>query len=301
MNITKIESHRAIGYLCAIAATAIWSGNFIVARGLNTSIEPVSLAFWRWVVAVVCVLPFGLKAIIVEWKAIKRHIIYLLITAVFGVTLFNTLIYKAGQTTSAINLSLISLTFPVFVIVASRLCLNETITTKKVCGIAVVLFGILMLLTGGDFDKLRHLNLASGDGWMLLAAMSFAIYSLLLKFKPKELSVWSMQLSTFALGLLILTPAYLWTSHGQPNTTWEPTTLLSVIYIGVCASLVAFTLWNQAIINIGPVPSGMLYYSLPLFSGGLAFVFLDEPIGLIHLESALLIIAGIILANSRKA
>ncbi|MCK4489842.1 MAG: EamA family transporter, partial [Anaerolineales bacterium] len=52
------------GYLFAIGATAIWSGNFIIARGLNENITPISLAFWRWVVAVIVFLPFGLKSLI---------------------------------------------------------------------------------------------------------------------------------------------------------------------------------------------------------------------------------------------
>jgi drug/metabolite transporter (DMT)-like permease len=106
--------HTISGYLFAIGATALWSGNFIIARGLNERIPPVSLAFWRWVVAVIVFLPFVLKPLIAERDILKSNIPYLSITALLGITIFNTLIYYAGHTTTAMNLSLIAITFPIF-------------------------------------------------------------------------------------------------------------------------------------------------------------------------------------------
>jgi len=120
--INRLQNRQIIlGCFFALGATAIWSGNFIIARGLNESIPPISLAFWRWVVAVVVFLPFALKPLIVEWDIIKENILYLSITSLLGITIFNTLIYFAGHTTTAINLSLISITFPVFIVILSRI------------------------------------------------------------------------------------------------------------------------------------------------------------------------------------
>jgi hypothetical protein len=102
----KQQNQQALpGYLFAIGATALWSGNFIIARGLNESIPPISLAFWRWVVAVIVFLPFALKPLIAQRDVLKEHISYLAITAFLGITTFNTLIYLAGHTTTALNLS----------------------------------------------------------------------------------------------------------------------------------------------------------------------------------------------------
>ena len=120
-----------IGYLFAIGATAIWSGNFIVARGLSDSIPPISLAFFRWLVAVIVFAPFAFKNLLQEWPIIKKHIAYFSITSFLGITTFNTLIYFAGHTTTAMNLSLISITFPVFIILLSRILYKELLTIKK--------------------------------------------------------------------------------------------------------------------------------------------------------------------------
>jgi drug/metabolite transporter (DMT)-like permease len=104
-----------------MSATALWSGNFIIARGLSESIPPVSLAFYRWVVAAIVFLPFALKPLLREWDCLRTHLPYLSMTALLGVTLFNTLIYFAGHTTTALNLSLISITFPIVIVILSRI------------------------------------------------------------------------------------------------------------------------------------------------------------------------------------
>ncbi|MBL0715626.1 MAG: DMT family transporter [Desulfosarcina sp.] len=285
------------GYFFAIAATAIWSGNFIIARGLNESISPISLAFWRWVVAVIVFLPFALKPLIAEWDVLKEHIPYLSITALLGITIFNTLIYLAGHTTTAINLSLISITFPVFIVILSRIFFRESITVNKGLGILIVATGVVLLITKGTPSRLLNVSFARGDIWMLVAALTFAIYSILLKRKPEMLSIWAFQLSTFILGLIFLFPFFILEYLTVPPVEFDPQTVFSILYVGIFASLSAFVLWNKAILTVGPSKAGMIYYTLPLFSGFLAYLFLKENISIIHFYSALLIVSGILTAN----
>ena len=295
MNSTK---HQVLyGYLFALGATAIWSGNFIVARGLSDVVPPISLAFWRWVVAVIVFLPFALKPLIAERQLLWKNIRYISITALLGITVFNTLIYIAGHTTSALNLALIAITFPLFIIILSRWFYGEAITTNKMLGIILVAGGVVVLLTKGDLSVLRTISFSVGDLWMLLASAIFAIYSILIRQKPKNISIWAFQLSTFSIGLIFLFPFFVWELSTVPPVIYETTTVLSILYIGIFASLVAFILWHKAILIIGPSKSGMVYYTLPLFSGCLAYFFLDETIGMMHLLSALLIVAGIFTVN----
>ena len=291
------QKHIVAGYFFAIAATALWSGNFIVARGLTDSIPPVSLAFWRWVVAVIVFLPFALKPFIAEWYTVRKHIPYLSLTSLLGITLFNTLIYFAGHTTTAINLSLISITFPVFLVILSRLFLGECITLNKGIGILLVAFGVIFLLTKGVLSTLLNISFAIGDLWMLLAAITFAVYTLLLKRKPKQLSVWVLQLSTFILGLFFLFPFFIWEQMLVASTRFDTKTIISILYVGIFASLSAFVLWNKAIMNLGPSKAGMIYYTLPLFSVISAYFLLGETVTMIHFYSALFIISGILTAN----
>ena len=297
MSIFKKNKGYLLGYLFALTATAIWSGNFIIARDLNESIPPISLAFWRWSVAVVVLFPFAVKPLFADWVLLKKNWLYTAIVSLLGVTIFNTLIYLAGHTTTAINLSLISITFPIFIVILSRIFYGETISLKRGTGILLVLFGVVLLITKGKLNTLLNLSFAIGDIWMLFASLIFAVYSLLLKRKPKELSLLGFQLSSFILGLLFMLPFFIWEVLTTPSTEFEAKTVFSILYVGIFASLTAYILWNKAIVTIGPTNAGIIYYTLPLFSGILAYIILNEAIGMVHLYSLFLILSGILIAT----
>ena len=286
------------GYLYAIMATAIWSGNFIIARGMSDFIPPISLAFSRWAVAALVLLPFVLRSLIAERQIIRDNIVYLSVTGLLGVTTFNTLIYIAGHTTTAINLTLIAISFPIFIILLVRIFYGERIGWMRGCGILTVVSGVVLLITKGDISVLLNISFAVGDIWMLSAAFIFAVYNLLVKRKPQELSFWSFQLSTFLLGLLFLSPFFVWETLTTGPIEWNTTVYIAITYVGVFASLGAFGLWANAIFLIGPAKAGMLYYTLPLFSGIWAFLLLGEQVTMLHFFCVILILSGIIIANN---
>ena len=295
----KKDSNTLIyGYLSAIAATLFWSGNFTIARGVIENIPPVSLAYWRWTTAIIILAPFAIKSLISDWATIKKHYIYLSITSILGVSLFNTLIYIAGHSTSAINMSLIAISFPIFIIIISRIMFNELITLNKGLGVLLVIAGVIILITKGDLSILKKVSFVAGDLWMLLAAVSFALYSILIKQKPAGLGTRSFQLSTFVIGLLFLTPFYVWESI---NTNFQIQAIdknifYSILYLGVFASLSSYILWGKAVEILGPTKPSMIYYTLPIFSGLMAYIFLGEKIENIHLLSMLLILIGVLTA-----
>lgn len=288
------------GYLCAIAATLFWSGNFIIARELNDSVAPVSLAFGRWLVAVVALFPFAARSLVKDWDCVKENLAYLFITAFTGVTLFNTMLYIGGQTTGALNLSLISITSPVFIVIFARIFFGELLTFYKAAGIFLVAAGVIALITRGQPARLLNLTFSIGDVWMLTGAMIFAIYSILVIKKPGNMSMWAFQLSTFIFGLIFLLPFLAWEVAVAGPSVFDAGAIYSILYLGVFASLFSFILWNQAILIIGVSKTGMVYYTLPIFSGLMAWYFLGEEIGLLHLASGVLIVSGIVLANYQK-
>lgn len=285
------------GYLFAVGATAIWSGNFIIARGLSENIPPVSLAFYRWLVAVIVFAPFAIKTVLREWAIIKKHIYYFSITAFLGITIFNTLIYFAGRTATAMNLSLIAITFPIFILIFSRILFKEKITIQKGVGIVLVLTGVLFLITKGRLSALLSISFNIGDIWMLLASIIFAVYSIFLKNKPQGLSIIGLQFFSFILGLIFLFPFFFWEQAIAGQSFLNQTTIPAILYIGIFASLCAFVLWHKAIVVLGPSKAGMVYYTLPLFSGFLGYFFLTESIRMVHFYSMILIFSGIIVTN----
>lgn len=287
------------GYLFAIAATVIWAGNFIFAKGLAEIIPPLQFAFWRWVVALFAIFPFAIRPLRSDWKIIKAHLPYVSLCSMLGVSLFSALVYIASHSTSAINLSLIAITFPIFILLISRVFFQEYINGWKGAGIVLVFTGVLLLITKGELSKLLNISFAIGDIWMLIAAIAFAIYSILLRHKPKELSVWSFQFITYGIGILFLLPFVIWESITRQQFEINATVIYAFLYGGIFTSFVGFVLWNKAVILVGPVKAGFIYYTLPIFSGILAYIFLDEIITSVHFYSVLLIVSGILTANHK--
>ncbi len=294
---TPTESRTLIGYLLVLGATVIWSGNFIVARGLSDSIPPVTLAFLRWATAVIVLLPFGIRPLWRDIQVVRKHLGYLSLTAFLGVTVFNTLIYIAAHTSKALNLSLIAICSPVFIIVFARLFLRDPFTRRRLIGLVTASLGVLLLITNGQIQRLTGLTFSQGDVWMLLAAAIFAAYNILVRIKPAELTPVVFVGATFILGLLFLTPWFIWELTEVRVINFSPAALGSIVYLGVGPSLLAFLCWNRAITIIGPVKAAFVYYSLPLFSGIEALLLLDEPIHGVHVLSAILILAGVIVAT----
>jgi len=291
------NNHVLIGIGFALLATAFWSGNFVVSRGLSDRIHPINLAFYRWLTATLLFTPFAIKSVIREWGIIKKRLPYLFLTALLGVSTFNTLIYFAGRSTTAVNMSLIMLTFPIFILLISILFFKERLGLKKVLGISVVLLGVIGIVTQGQAAKLADLSLNAGDPLMLMAAFIFAIHSHLIKNKDKQMSITTLQYSSFLIGLILLFPFHLWVSNQNQEVVFTLPILGSILYVAVCASLISFLSWNMAIDKIGAVSAGMIYYLLPLFSGLVAFILLGEKLHVYHLMSGLLIISGILIIN----
>lgn len=286
--------------MCAIGATLFWASNFIFARELNQSVAPVTLAFWRWLVAVLVLFPFAIKPLIKQWPLVKNNLGYLTISAFLGVTMFNTMLYFGSQTSAALNLSLISITTPVFIVIFARIFYAEILTIKRILGILLVATGVIVLITRGQLSSLVNLEFRIGDLWMLIGAMMFALYSILLIKKPEGLDIRAFQLSTFVLGVALLLPLYAWEYAVVGPPVVNATVIGSIVYLGIFASLVSYVLWNQSVLLIGASKAGMIYYTIPLTSGILAWYFLGEKVGLLHVASGTLIISGIFLANYEK-
>ncbi len=102
------------------------------------------------------------------------------------------------------------------------------------------------------------------------------------------------------MGLIFLLPFYIWENLTVPAAIFDATAIVSILYLGVFASFIAFILWHKAILVAGASKAGMIYYTLPLFSGILAWLLLGEAVGTVHLISGALIISGIFLANHEK-
>ena len=287
------------GILFALLATLLWSGNMVIASGIKEHIPPVGLAFWRWTLACLVLTPFAIKSTIENFKIVKQHIRYLAVTAVLGITVFNTLIYFAGKTTTAVNLSLIAISIPLFIVVLSRIIFKEKVSNLKIVGIAIIITGVLVLISKGSINTLLHINFAIGDILMLFACFFFAYYTILVRKKPAELSPKVFLFSVFVIGTILLFPLYIVEHLYFKKIFFDIKTILIVSYVGICASLISFYLWNEAIRLIGTSKTALIYYLIPVFSGFLAYFYLNQVITLTQIISMGIIITGLLITNKK--
>ena len=290
-------NNQTKGVLFALLATLLWSVNMVIASGIKGHIPPIGLAFWRWAIACIVLAPFALKSSIENWKIIKKNIQYLMLTAVLGITIFNTLIYFAGKTTSAVNLSLIAISIPLFIVAISRIAFKEKVSNTKLMGIAIIITGVLVLITKGSLQALLHINFSIGDLLMLVACFFFACYTILVRLKPTELPAKVFLFSVFVIGVIFLFPFYIIEHVYYKKVLLDTKTILITSYVGIFASLVSYYLWNEAIRLIGTSKTALIYYLIPVFSGILAYFFLDQQIIITQIISMGIIISGLLITN----
>ena len=285
------------GALLALAATVLWSGNFIVARAVTSQVSPVTLACLRWLVATVVLLPFGLRALKSHWALARKHWLYFLTLSLCGQCLFSVLTYTASLSTNALNMTLIATSSPILTLILARFMLKERLGVLKIIGILSALTGVIYLTIQGNLELLWHMEFRTGDLLSLAAAIFFAIYNIQLHYRPVGVPNNVFLILLFLFSFLCTLPLTgLEYILGHSYFTLSAESVLSVLYISVAASLVGLWLWNKSVSDIGPANAIVFYYCLPLFSGLGALIFLGEPITMVHLVSAVLILAGTIVA-----
>jgi drug/metabolite transporter (DMT)-like permease len=299
--LNKSNQHFYAGIGLALTATLIWSGNYVVARGIYKEMPPVSLAFYRWGLASVCLIPLAWRRFMNEKRILLRHKQYIFWTAITGVTIFNTFIYLAGHYTSAINLALIGTTAaPVFVTILAAIFLKEKIGILRIAGTVICFLGIMYLLSQGDLRRLRDFHFGKGDLLILFSAFSFAIYNTLVRKKPAEISPIVFLFVVFTLGTICLFPFYINELMHGPAVQWNLNMILIIVYLGLGNSIIAFFCWNASISRMGASGTALFANLIPVFSAIEAVFFLSEQFTAIHLVSSLLILAGLIVANLKK-
>lgn len=287
----------AAGYGMALLATIIWSGNFVVARAVADMIPPWQCNFWRWVIAFAVCLPFAWRHLRQDFPLLRRHWRYVSLMALLGVSFMNTFFYKAGQTTPSLNMALIAPTAPVIILLLSRIIYGDPISPRRLLGMCVVMAGIVVLVSRGDWQRLASLSFAGGDLWSLGGALSFGLYSLFIRSRPAGLSTLGFSAATFGLGSLFCLPAVIGEMWLLPPVVWSGEVLTGVLYAGIGCSFVSFSLWTRAIACIGPVRAGIVYYSLPLYAALAAWLVLGEAVIAAQVVGGLLIVGGIVTAT----
>lgn len=282
-----------MGYLFAFASVFLWSFNYIIAASFAESLTPFEIALGRWLIASIVLLPLCAGEIRAKRRILWQNRLLVLGLALTGMVLCNTLIYYAGRTAAPFDMTLLGLTGPIFIVVLSAIFLKGKIGVIQILGFVMALAGVVVVIADGRLSAAGGIRFVSGDWWMLLNAFCFAVYTILQSRRPREVSQRALLAVTAVVGTVLIFPAA-WIENG--GLPLESLTLKDVevfLYLGVMNSVAAYLAWNTALDEIGNIRTGVIYYSLPLFSGAEAYFIMGEKISPSQTWGGLLVVAGI--------
>jgi drug/metabolite transporter (DMT)-like permease len=287
---------KLLPHLLLAIAPLCWASNAVLARGVVDIIPPVSLAFWRWTTASLLLFPFAYQHVKRDWPLFTRHWKMLLFLSLFGITGFNTLLYIAVHTTTAINAALIQTTMPAAIIVITWIVFKEKVTRLQTTGIGLCLLGACLVVLRGRFSTFFELSFVQGDLLMLVAILLYALYSVFLRRRP-PMHPLSFLVYTFVMGAMGLLPFYVWELSCHGAFRLSAGTAFSISYLAVFPSIVAFFCWNRGVELIGANRAGLFITLIPVFASLMAIIWLGESLKAFHIIGMLLIFTGMILFN----
>ncbi len=288
-------------YVVLLLPPLFWSSNAIAGRlAAAADIPPVALAFYRWLIALGLLLIIGYRPLIDCWDAIRAKWKVILALGALSAGAYNMLMYAALQTTTALNATLVASTLPVVMVVLARVWLDERLRPVQWSGILLGVCGVVLVVARGDLEVLLTLTLRQGDALMLLATLSWATYSVLLRKHPPGMHPVAMLTAQVAAGLVVLIPFYLWELFIQGRSLpLNATAAWLLPYTAVFPAIVAFYAWNKGIAAVGPSVASIYTNLVPVLTALMALVLLDEAIQLYHVAGMVLILGGIWLVTAR--
>jgi drug/metabolite transporter (DMT)-like permease len=282
----------------------MWAGNAVVGRMMQGAIPPVTFNFLRWVLAGALLLPLAawvLRPGSGLWPQRRRFALL----GLLGVGLYNALQYMALKTSTPINVTLVASSIPIWMLLLGRVLYGVPVTRRSALGAALSLAGVAVVLARGELTQLGALRLVAGDGWMLLAALTWAWYSWLLVRPPEggyptrirtDWAAFLLSQIAFGLAWSGLMTAGEWLAlppSGSGHVQWGWPLIGAMLFVAVGPSLLAYRSWGMGVARVGPTVAGFFNNLTPLFAALMSATLLGEPPRLYHALGFVLIVGGI--------
>ncbi len=288
---------KLLAYTGLVLATLFWAGNAVLARAVANDITPFVLSFWRWALALLILLPVGLPYLRGAGGVIRSNRTALFWQGLLSVGAYNTLLYIAAHTTTALNITLVNSTMPVAIAIFASFLLAQRTTGRQVAGFAAAGVGMLIIVARGDWRVLAELTFREGDLVMIVAVLVWGIYSVLLRLWRVDLHPVGFLTVNVAVGVILLFPLFVWdvvtNGHFRPDLIHVP----MFAYLAIFPSILAFLFWNRAVDIVGPSTTGMFIYLVPVFTAILGSTLLGETLHAYHAFGGVFILAGLYLAT----
>jgi drug/metabolite transporter (DMT)-like permease len=287
-------------YLLLSLTSLFWAGNIVLGRYVAGHVPPMTLSCVRWIGAFLMLLPFARPYLARDWGALRASLPLIIGLSATGFAINNALAYWGLQYTEALNALLIQSSGPLFVALWALILFGVRLTWAQLAGIAISLAGVLTIILRGDPVALTTIRLNAGDVMFAGALSAFGLYSALMTRRPvmHQLSLISF---TMAIGALLLLPLSLWEYSTGVTLKFDAITIITVIYVVIFPSTLAYLFFNRGVAMIGPNRAAPFFHLVPVFGSVMAILLLGEQPQLFHLIGYVLVLGGIVIASRKTS
>ncbi|MBT3337095.1 MAG: DMT family transporter [Anaerolineae bacterium] len=290
-----MKNNTTIGIISGLAATSIWGAMYVVSKAVMAVIPPFSLLTTRLVLGAISLL---IVAVIQKkLKVGKKDFWNVLGVGFIGYGVSLGFQFVGTDLSTAANGSLVTSATPAFVLIFAALILREKITSRRLIALVVASLGVLAVIDP------RSAQLDSALFWgnmsLVAAALTWALYSVLIRKVTRDVDVLTVSLIAFVGGMptSIFLSAYEYSAQGYGTITLG--VVAGILFLGIICTAVAMYLWNTAFALLDASLASLTFFAQPVVGTILGAVFLGEIITPLFLFGGLLIGIGLVIA-SRK-
>ena len=286
------NSPRTVAYAALVLTIALWASSAVAARGLLDAVSPAALAFLRWTVVALCLVPVVWRDRAAMWNAVRSDFRTYALIALIGFAPQSCLIYFGLAGSTATTLGLFNSAIPVIIVAVMFLFRGRKLDALEGAGLALSLAGVALILARGDPRALLALQFSPYDLLLLAGASVWALYTIRLSERPAYLPLPAFLFVTSMLGLAFLAPIATAEIAFKGWPALPPSTLLGIVYLGTLPTLVASLLFAFGVARVGPIHAGILTHLMPVFTALAAATFLGERLQPFHGLGFVLVAGG---------
>ncbi|KQT88157.1 hypothetical protein ASG48_01545 [Aurantimonas sp. Leaf443] len=283
-------------YVLLTITAFFWGGNAVAGKLAIGHVSPMVITCLRWLIACAILAPFALKDVRRDWDLLRPKLLLLFVLGAMGFTVFNAIFYVALQHTTAINVLIEQSSMPLVVFLASFLLFGTRAHPAQILGFSLTLVGVLLTATHGDLSTLLSLDLNRGDAMMMAAVVIYGLYTVALRYKPAL--HWRSTIFVLSVSALLASLPFLGAEVAQGAAQWPDLEgALIVLYIALCPSIAAQSLYIRGVEMIGPNRANLFINLTPIFGTAMAVLVVGEDLFAYHILALVFVVGGIALAE----
>ncbi len=285
-----------VGILCGLGAASIWGGMYVVSKVVLEIIPPFSLVSLRLILG-------ALTLVLVLWMRgfptiSRKQVWQVLGVGLVGYGVSLSLQFLGTKLSTAANGSLVTSATPAFVLIFAALLLKEKITTLRLIALFLATSGVVAVID----PRSAQLNpdLFLGNVLLIGAAVTWALYSVLVRKTTQNLDVIPFSLIAFLGGLPIVMPAGVWELKTIGVGEISLGVVGGVLFLGIISTALAMVLWNNAFALVDASLASLTFFAQPVVGTVLGWLFLGERITPLFLFGGFLIGLGLVISSREQ-